>query len=98
AGILAVIISLTRFVGKYLGTGAGASIARSDESVKKYLGLALLPAAGVTIGLGLLAERAFPAFGMIIFNGVLASVIINELVAPFLTRYAIFKAGEQHEG
>jgi len=61
---------------------------------KKYLGLALLPKAGVTIGLALLAESAFPTFGAIMVNAILASVIINELVAPPLTKYAIFKAGE----
>jgi len=62
--------------------------------VKKYLGLALLPKAGVTIGLALLAKSAFPAFGAIMMNAILASVIINELVAPPLIKYAIFKAGE----
>jgi hypothetical protein len=62
--------------------------------VRKYLGLALLPKAGVTIGLALLAEQALPSFGAIIFNAVLASVIINELIAPPLARYALIKSGE----
>ena len=95
AGILALLITVARFAGKYLGTRAGAAMARSPEPVKKYLGLALMPAAGVTIGLGLLAERAFPTFGTIIYSGILVSVIINELIAPLLVKYAIFKAGEQ---
>ena len=94
AGILAVLIVLARCLGKYFGTRAGATISHASDKVKKYLGLALLPKAGVTIGLVLLAERAFPTFGAIMMNAVLASVIINELVAPPLTKYAIFKAGE----
>ena len=94
AGILAVLIVLARCLGKYFGTRAGATISHASDKVKKYLGLALLPKAGVTIGLVLLAERAFPTFGAIMVNAVLASVIINELVAPPLTKYAIFKAGE----
>jgi len=94
AGILALLIILGRFSGKYFGARAGATISHASGTVKKYLGLALLPKAGVTIGLVLLAERAFPTFGAIMLNGVLASVIINELVAPPLTKYAIFKAGE----
>jgi NhaP-type Na+/H+ or K+/H+ antiporter len=97
AGILALLIVVSRFAGKYLGTRAGATIAGAPEPVKKYLGLALMPKAGVTLGLALLAQRAFPTFGDIIFNSILASVIINELFAPFLVRYAIFKAGEQHQ-
>ena len=96
AGIMAGLIVLGRCFGKYFGTRAGATISHASDSVKKYLGLALLPKAGVTIGLVLLAERAFPTFGGIMMNAVLASVIINELVAPPLTRYAIFKAGEAH--
>ena len=97
AGILALLIVATRFTGKYLGTRIGATISHAPDVIKKYLGLALLPKAGVTLGLALLAERAFPAFGNIIFNGVLASVIINELVAPPLAKYAIVKAGETEE-
>ena len=98
AGILALLIVVSRFAGKYLGTRAGATIAGAPEPVRKYLGLALMPKAGVTLGLALLAQRAFPTFGDIIFNAILVSVIINELFAPFLVRYAIFKAGEQRRG
>jgi len=94
AGILALLIFVTRCLGKYFGARAGAKASHASDAVQKYLGLALLPKAGVTVGLVLLAERAFPSFGTIMLNAVLASVIINELTAPPLTKYAIFKAGE----
>lgn len=96
AGILALLIVIGRCTGKYLGTRIGATISHAPESVKKYLGLGLLPKAGVTIGLVLLAKQnpAFSAIGPIMVNGVLASTIINELIAPPLTKYAIFKSGE----
>ncbi len=96
AGLLALLIVLGRYLGKYFGTRAGATISHAPGEVKKYLGLALLPQAGVALGLVLLAKRAFPTFGAIMVNAVLASVIINELVTPPLTKYAIFKAGEAH--
>jgi len=96
AGILAVLIFAFRFIGKYFGTVIGARISQAEDVVKKYLGFALVPQAGVAIGLALLARSAFPTFGAVILNAVLASVIINELVAPPLTRYAIFKAGEAY--
>ena len=96
AGILALLIVGARCLGKYFGARAGATISHASDEVKKYLGLALLPKAGVTVGLVLLAERTFPTFGAIMVSAVLASVIINELVAPPLTKYAIFKAGEAH--
>jgi len=94
AGILALLIFGARCLGKYFGTRAGAAISHASVEVRKYLGFALLPTAGVALGLVLLAGRAFPTFGDIMVNAVLASVIINELVAPPVTRYAIFKSGE----
>ena len=94
AFLLALLIVLTRCFGKYMGTRVGATISHAPDTVKNYLGLALLPKAGVTVGLVLLAERAFPTFGAILVNAVIASVIINELIAPPLAKYAIFEAGE----
>jgi len=94
AGILAVLVFGARCLGKYFGARAGATISHASVKVRKYLGLALLPTAGVALGLVLLAKRAFPTFGAIMVNAVLAAVIINELSAPPLTKYVIFKAGE----
>ena len=97
AGILAVSLFAVRFAGKYYGARIGAKIAHAPEAVKKYIGFALLPQAGVAIGLALLAKSAFPDFpvlGDVLLNAVLASVIISELVSPPLVRYGILKAGE----
>ena len=97
AGILALILFGVRFAGKYFGTVIGARISRASEEVKKYLGLALVPQAGVALGLALLAQKILPTLGHLLFNVVLGSVIINEIVAPPLTKYAITKAGEAKE-
>ena len=94
AGVLALTIVLARCVGKYSGTVLGATIASAPPELRRYLGLALLPKAGVTVGLALLAAAAFPSFGELMLNAVLASTIVNELIAPSFTRYAIVKAGE----
>ena len=48
----------------------------------------------MTVGLALLAAAEFPSFGDLMMNAVLASTIVNELIAPPLTRYAIVKSGE----
>ena len=94
AGILALLIVLTRCFGKYAGAWIGAKVSGAPDTVRKYLGLALLPKAGVTIGLILLASLEFPSFGGVMLSAVLASTIINELIAPPLAKYAISKAGE----
>ncbi len=96
AGWLALLISLGRFSGKLLGSHLGARISDAPQSVKKYLGFALLPKAGVTVGLvfdsmDVLGDT--PLAGVIV-SGMLGSVILNELLTPFLVRFTLFKAGE----
>jgi Kef-type K+ transport system membrane component KefB len=94
AGLIALLIIFGRCFGKFVGARAGATISHAPDSVKKYLGFALLPKAGVTLGLVILAARLFPTLGSIMISAILASVILNELFAPPLTKYALFKAGE----
>jgi Kef-type K+ transport system membrane component KefB len=96
AGWLALIITLTRFAGKLLGARLGAQISRAPKVVKKYLGLALLPSAGVIVGLVLEAKGIFgPTYlSEVMVNAVLGSVIINELLTPFFVRFSLIKAGE----
>ncbi|MEA3548364.1 MAG: cation:proton antiporter [Thermodesulfobacteriota bacterium] len=95
AGFLSLLIVVGRFSGKLLGTKLGAGFSHAPLVVKKYLGYALLPKAGVTIGLILLAESLMePQVGEIMVNAVLGSVIINELIAPPLVKFALKGADE----
>ena len=94
AGPLAAIIVLVRIAGKYVGTRIGAWVGRAEPQVGAYLGLALLPEAGVSIGLALVAARDFPVLASAMVSATLASVIINELITPPLLRNALVKAGE----
>ncbi len=95
-GILAVVISLARFAGKLAGSWLGARAAGSPETVRRYLGLALLPKAGVTVGLVLEASDVFAgtAIAALLVSGVIGSTIIDELFTPILLRTALVKAGE----
>jgi Kef-type K+ transport system membrane component KefB len=99
AGGLAVLIIVGRFLGKYLGSRLGATISGAPENVRKYLGLALLPKAGVTVGLVLIAKELFadPNVSELMVNAVLGSVIINELLSPPMVRYALIKSGEARQ-
>jgi Kef-type K+ transport system membrane component KefB len=96
AGWIALLLSLGRFAGKLLGTHAGAQISHAPETVKKYLGFALLPTAGVTVGLALEAKNILgeTSFSEIMVSAILGSVILNELLTPFLVRFSLVKAGE----
>ena len=96
AGLIALIITLGRFSGKLLGSRLGSQISHAPREVKKYLGFALLPTAGVTLGLVLEAGAVFgdTYLSEIMVNAVLGSVIINELMTPFFVRYSLRRAGE----
>ncbi|MBL6989565.1 MAG: cation:proton antiporter [Bacteriovoracaceae bacterium] len=95
---LSFTVIITRFIGKYLGTYAGAQISQSPSSIKKYMGLALLPSAGVAIGLTLdakyIIEAISPKMAAIVVSAVVGKTLINEFVTPFLVRYALIKTGE----
>lgn len=99
AGLISLVLVFGRFLGKLIGTRLGANLSHAPTVVKKYLGLSLLPKAGVTIGLAFMARPLFKDAFLydIMINAVLGSVIINELIAPPLVKYALLKAGEVHK-
>jgi Kef-type K+ transport system membrane component KefB len=98
AGFLALVLTISRFVGKMIGTWVGANLGKAPTIVKRYLGFALLPTAGVAIGLTLKADALFSAYLPklcdIMISAVIGAAIINEFSAPFLVRYALHKSGE----
>jgi Kef-type K+ transport system membrane component KefB len=96
AGLISVVIVLGRFLGKLVGSRLGAKISGSPESVKKYLGFALLPTAGVTIGLVFDAQNylSIASFSEMMVTGVLGSVVINEFITPFFLKASLKKVGE----
>ncbi len=93
-GLLGVLYLIARSLGKYFGTYLGSKITKADPNVKKYLGIALLPQAGVAIGMAQLALTRLPAYGKRIQVVVLCATLIYELVGPVLTKWALIQAGE----
>jgi Kef-type K+ transport system membrane component KefB len=93
---LAWVLVVARFAGKLAGTVIGATASGAPPAVRKYLGLGLLPKAGVTIGLLLEAKATLGDGDLVnmVIAAVLGSVILNELVTPFGVRFALKKAGE----
>ncbi len=95
-GLLGVFYILMRSGGKYLGARWGSAVVKADPHVKKYLGVTLLPQAGVAIGLATVvaATPGFEAYGSRIQAVILCGTLIYELVGPLLTKVALEKAGE----
>lgn len=95
-GIIGIIYVIARVAGKVLGASVGAVLMKSPETVKKYLGLTLIPQAGVAIGLSLIAARTLPDYGPTIRAVVLCATLIYELTGPAVTRIGLEKSGEIH--
>lgn len=92
--LIGVVYILSRSIGKYIGSYASCSATKCDPMVKKYLGITLLPQAGVALGMCVTAEKLGTADGVLIKNIILFSVLIYELFGPLLTKWALTKAGD----
>lgn len=94
AGVIGVTYFFVRILGKYAGAAAGAMLTGEDENVRRYLGLALVPQAGVSIGLAALGERMLPAeMGSLLNTIVLSSAVLYELAGPGLAKLSLRLSG-----
>ena len=93
-GVIGVLYLLLRSIGKWGGTWLGAVCVKADKNIRQYLGLTLLPQAGVAIGMAALVSARFPTLGTQVNTIVLAGVLVFELVGPVITKIALTKAGE----
>ena len=109
--LLALLVYLVaRSTGKYLGTYIGATLTKADHTVRKYLGITLLPQAGVAIGMATMCKVEFAkaaaaaadattaatlsAVASNIVTITMCAVLVYELIGPVLTKMALAKAGE----
>jgi len=90
---IGVVYILFRSLGKYSGAYLSAKWTHCSPTVCKYLGITLLPQAGVALGMAITA-RQLGEDGDLIRNIVLFSVLVYELVGPMLTKHALTKAGD----
>ena len=91
--LIGIVYIIMRSCGKYFGTYFSAKAVGCDKNVVRYLGITLLPQAGVALGMALKAEEIGPE-GSVVANITLFSVLIYELVGPYLTKISLMKAGE----
>ncbi len=89
---IGVAYIFSRSLGKYLGTFGSAKLMKCDRKTTKYLGITLLPQAGVALGMSVTAME-LGEVGEMIRNIVLFSVLIYELFGPVMTKWALTRAG-----
>ncbi len=92
--LIGLVYIAFRSLGKYYGAFASCKLAHCSENVTKYLGITLLPQAGVALGMSLTAASLGGMEAQIIRNIVLFSVLVYELVGPMLTKNALMAAGD----
>lgn len=91
--IIGLVYIIVRSIGKYLGARGSAKLVHCSKNVVDYLGITLLPQAGVALGMCVTAQT-LPADGPLIRNIVLFAVLINEFFGPMATKWALTKAGD----
>ena len=93
--LIGLVYIVFRSLGKYLGAYGSCAMTGCSDSIKKHLGITLLPQAGVALGMALTAQQL--AGGEVVRSVVLFSVLVYELVGPALTKRSLLAAGEIRE-
>ncbi len=100
-GLLGLVYILSRSAGLTGGAALGATVARAEPKIRKYLGLGILSQAGVAIGLALIVKHEFSGLGdwgarigSTVITTVTGTSIVFELIGPILTKIGLQKAGE----
>ncbi len=96
--VIGVVFLIFRSAGKYSGAYASAKLAKCDDNIVKYLGITLLPQAGVALGMANMVESSAIFSGTLIAEIVMSitlfAVLVYEIVGPALTKMALTKAGD----
>lgn len=90
--LIGLVFILVRSAGKYLGSYWSCAMTHCGPNIRKYLGITLLPQAGVALGMALTAQQL--SDGAVVRNVVLFAVLVYELIGPMLTKRALIAAGE----
>ncbi len=93
-GLIGAGYVLSRAAGKLAGCYFGARLGKAPDVVQKYLGLGMLPQAGVAIGLALTVKQHFPDIGLGLSTIVMSGVVFYEILGPLFAKIAIEKSGE----
>ena len=91
--LVGVVYIIARSLGKYYGARFSAQLTKCDSGIVKYLGITLLPQAGVALGMAMKAQTLGEE-GFIVANITLFAVLIYELIGPMLTKISLIRTGD----
>lgn len=90
-GVIGVVYILARIAGKLVGAWYGGRLSHADRLTQRWMGPALLPQAGVAIGMALVAANQFPDYQQVLLTVVISSTVFFEIIGPVFTRMALTK-------
>ena len=94
AGVIGIVYFLVRIAGKYTGAALGSAVIHASPEIRRYFGLALVPQAGVSIGLAVLGQRMLSAeSGRLLSTIILSSGLLYEMVGPACAKTSIKLSG-----
>ena len=93
-GLVGAGYIILRIVGRLVGAWVGGSISHAEPLMRRWMGLALMPQAGVALAMALVVVKRYPHLCEIILPVVIASTVLFELIGPVLTRIALVRVGE----
>ncbi len=92
--ILSLVFIVARAAGKYLGAFTGAHVTNQPKKVRNYLGIALLPQGGISLGLLVIVFAQMNEFYPVISTIIMFSILFFETSGPIFAKFAISRAGE----
>lgn len=90
-GWVGLVYIVCRIAGKVLGATIGCQLSKADANTNRWIGIALLPQAGIPIGMALIAANYFPQHRQTLLAVVIGSTVVFEIIGPLFTRIALQK-------
>lgn len=91
-GFIGAVYIFCRTLGKVAGARLGGELSCASTKTKNWTGIALLPQAGVPVGMALVAANQFPEYRQVLLSVIISSTIFFDIIGPILTRMAIERA------
>lgn len=85
-----------RIIGRIVGGWTGAWVSGADTPIRRWIGIAMMPQAGVALGMALVAAQHLPDYSDTILPVVIASTVLFEMFGPIVTRIALVRVGDAH--
>ena len=94
-GLIGITYLGFRATGKITGAWAGGKLSGAKPYISHWSGLAMLPQAGVALGMALIASSHYPEYRQLILSVIIATTIIFEIVGPVITRVCVIKTTQR---